>query len=245
MEPPARPTGSCGSDVAAFDFDDTLIRGDSLLPFLSLAVGRARVARAVTVLGPRFAAAMIGAGGRDAVKAALIGRLLRGFPAASLADSGQAYARTLAGRLRPDMVERVEWHRGQGHRLIVVSASLTVYLEPLAALCGFDRVLATNLEVGTDGLLTGRLLGANVRGREKVVRLSEWLAGDPCRIWAYGNRGGDRFLLSAADHGHLVRRRRVTDWNTGRPARNGGPAAVPKGTASVPPHAPERGRRPV
>ena len=205
-----------GRDVAAFDFDDTLIDGDSFLPFLSLAVGRARLGRALTTLGPRIAAALLGVGARDAAKAALVGRLLTGFPATQLAEIGQSYARVLADRLRPDIAQIIEWHRGQGHRLVIISASLTVYLEPLAEIRHFDKVLATGLEVGTDGLLTGRLLGANVRGREKVVRLSEWLAGDSCRIWAYGNRGGDRFLLSAADHGYLVRRRRVTEWTAAR-----------------------------
>lgn len=205
-------SGHPGREVAAFDFDKTLIGGDSFLPFLALAVGRVRVGRALATLGPRIAAALLGAGGRDAAKAALVDRLLKGFPADRLAEIGQSYARVLADRLRPDMLERVEWHRGQGHRLVIVSASLTVYLEPLAEIRHFDQVLATALEVGADGLLTGRLLGANVRGREKVGRLSEWLAGDSCRIWAYGNRGGDRFLLSAADHGYLIRGRRVTEW---------------------------------
>lgn len=234
-----------GRDVAAFDFDDTLIDGDSLLPFLSLAVGRVRVGRALAALGPKIAAALLGVGERDAAKAALLGRLLRGFPANQLAEIGQSYAHMLADRLRPDMVERVEWHRVQGHRLVIVSASLTLYLVPLAEIRHFDKVLATALEVGADGLLTGRLLGANVRGREKVLRLSEWLAGDSCRIWAYGNRGGDRFLLSTADQGYLIRRGRVMAWTPAMAGRKGTAEALARGAAGVSPHGPERPERPV
>ncbi len=79
-----------------------------------------------------------------------------------------------------------------------------MYLAPTGAALGFDQVLATQLEVGDDGLLTGRLRGPNVRGVEKSARLRAWLAATlpdtPYRLWAYGDSAGDRELLAMADH---------------------------------------------
>jgi phosphatidylglycerophosphatase C len=196
--------------VAAFDFDGTLIPRDSFVPFLLRVTGRRSFGQ--TLIGS--SASMLRAYGvkrnRDASKAALVARLLRGYPAERLTVLGQAFSAELAGRLRPAMAERINWHREQGHRLVLVSASLDVYLEPLGQRLGFDGVLATSLEVGDDGLLTGRLQGTNVRGAEKEARLRSWMAahlGDvPVELWAYGDSPGDRQLLAMADHPLLVGR---------------------------------------
>jgi phosphatidylglycerophosphatase C len=195
--------------VAAFDFDGTLAPGDSLLPFLVRVCGRRRVAQALVAFGPAIGWALAGRGDRHAVKEAFVGRLLRGRDADAVARVGQAFAAGLLGRVRPGMLERVAWHRDEGHELVMVSASLTVYLEPLGAALGFDHVLATGLEVGADGRLTGWLLGANVRGPEKAARLTDWLGADAtdCELWAYGDSSGDEDLLALAQAAFRVSRR--------------------------------------
>jgi len=210
--------------VAAFDFDGTLARGDSLIPFLVMVRGRARVGAALSAMGPSIAWALAGRGDRDAAKEALVGRLLRGLPADEVAAQGEAYALELAERrLRPDMAERVAWHREEGHELVIVSASLRDYLDPLGRMLGFDRVLATALEAGDDGRLTGRLLGGNVRGPEKAARLRAYLDGGgpggaggidgaECELWAYGDSEGDHDLFALASTAYLVGRRGIRPW---------------------------------
>lgn len=189
--------------VAAFDFDGTITRGDCLGPFLASVVGRARVYRALALRSPVLAGALVGLGDRDEEKERLVGKLLAGRSAAEIHDAGARFADRLASEqpFRTQALERLAWHRGEGHEIVIVSASLDVYLEPLAPALGVDHVLCTGLEAGTDGLLTGRLLGGNVRGSEKARRLRAWL-GDRGRVelWAYGNGSGDRELLAMADH---------------------------------------------
>jgi HAD superfamily hydrolase (TIGR01490 family) len=190
--------------VAAFDFDGTLIEGDSFVPFLVSVVGRRALASALVRSTPSLAMG----GRRDVMKAALIARLLRGYPCAQLRAQGEVFATELSGKVRPSMIERLEWHREQGHRLAVVSASLEVYLSPFGRNLRFDGILATTLEVGADGRLTGRLNGANVRRGEKAARLRQWLAaeldGARYELWAYGDSTGDKELLAMADHPHRV-----------------------------------------
>src|SRR4051812_40921465 len=171
--------------------------------------GRRRVAGALAVQWPRIAAALAGLGDRDAAKVALVGRLLTGMPAATVAEAVQAFASRLERRLRPDMVEQLQWHQAEGHRTVIVSASLAVYLEPVGRRLAVDEVLATDLAVGDDGRLTGGLVGANVRGPEKACRLGAYLAaaGEECELWAYGDSKGDRELLAMADHPQRVGRR--------------------------------------
>jgi phosphatidylglycerophosphatase C len=194
--------------VAAFDFDGTLARRDTLVPFLRRVRGTHRVAAAagLAALGPSRRE-------RDLLKVAVLGRLFRGMPADRLDALGRAYLPTLVGLLRPEMVERVRWHRDQGHAVVIVSASLGAYLRPLAEHLDLDAALAVELVAGADGRLTGEVVGGlNTRGPEKVARLRAW-AGQRLgpaaefELWAYGDSPGDADLLAAADHPTWVGRR--------------------------------------
>lgn len=194
--------------VAAFDLDGTLTRGDTLLPFLQQLCGTRVVMRALALQSTALVRAAAGRGDRDAAKAALLARLLAGRHVEAVEPVVRSYTdRVVMSHLRSDVMERVGWHRAQGHTLLVVSASPELYVDPIARRLGFDAVIATRLEIDADGRLTGRLAGANVRGQEKVLRLRAQLGEEPARLWAYGNSEGDRELLAAADDAVLVTRR--------------------------------------
>ncbi len=128
--------------------------------------------------------------------------LLGGRTAGSVVGAGHAYADHLWDRqkFRPEMMERLRWHRSDGHEIVIVSASLDSYLTPLAPRLGVGHVISTSLEVDDRGLVTGRLAGGNVRGPEKARRLRAWLGDGPVELWAYGDSSGDDELLAMADH---------------------------------------------
>ena len=196
-------------NVAAFDFDGTITLGDTLLPFLWRTAGRARTTRAVLALSIGISRSMGHGSWRDAAKEDLVRRLLTGRPVAGLEEAAESFADHLvAGHLRRDTLERIEFHRAAGHELVVVSASPEVYVEPVARRLGIATALGTRLEVGADGRLTGRLLGRNCRGPEKVRRLREWLGGEPSVVMAYGDSKGDRELLAFAGEGGVLLTRR-------------------------------------
>ena len=72
--------------------------------------------------------------------------------------------------------------------------------------------MCTQLERDAHGVLTGRLVGPNCRGPEKVRRLENWLAAHDITdavLWAYGDSAGDDALLARADHPVRVGRRPV------------------------------------
>ena len=213
-----------GRRIAAFDFDGTLTRRDTLLPFLARACGPTTFGRTISRIAPDAVRARAGRSPseehhRDVTKAALLRALLTGRPADWFADQGRQYATTLGAKLRPEMVEQVRWHRDAGHELVIVSASLATYLEPFAAAYGVDHVIAVELEVTPDGLLSGEMSGPNVRGEEKAVRLRRWLGGDEPEVrWAYGNSSGDTELLALADVPVWVAGRRRTPHANDRPA---------------------------
>jgi len=194
--------------VAVFDFDGTVTDRDSLLPFLVAAFGRRRVAAAFAVQPLAFAGALLRVMPIDAFKRRVLRRLVKDTPAPRLRAIGPAYARALASRVRPGALERIAWHRSQGHLLVLASATLDVYLDHVGAQLGFDHVLCTRLasRPGDDGVerLTGALDGRDCTGPEKLRRLAA-LLGDlrAHELHAYGDSAGDRELLAAADHAHF------------------------------------------
>ena len=200
MSDPAVAEASPSRPLAAFDLDGTLTRRDTLMPFLLRTVGAGRAYGAVAASAlPLARAVALGGTHRDSAKAAVLRRVLAGVPLAELAQAAESYAdHVVAAGLRPDVRARVDWHRAEGHELVLVSASPELYVTPIGRRLGFDDVLATRLEVDADGRLTGRLLGANCRGPEKVARLREWRRDGLVLAYAYGDSSGDREMLALA-----------------------------------------------
>jgi phosphatidylglycerophosphatase C len=198
------PAASC---VAAFDFDGTLSTRDNFLPYLRTVAGTRDLARAIAAAAPALAASRRDPSQRDVAKAIVLRGTLAGRREAYLRDVGERYARLVVARyLAPDTMARLQDHRAQGHEIVLVSASLHVYLDPIAALLGADAVLATALEVDADGRCTGEIAGENVRGVEKVRRLDAWLDGRDAVIHAYGDSAGDDELLARAHHAIRVKK---------------------------------------
>lgn len=194
--------------VAAFDFDGTLSTRDNFMPFLRLVAGTPAIGSAITAGAVRCGARGRRAWSRDDIKAEVVRRLFAGRSAAAIDVLARGFADDIVrSYLRSEMVEQADWHRTQGHELVIVSASLGSYLRPVAERLRFDAVLATELEVAPDGRLTGRFVGANVRGAEKARRLDAWIGDRAAYVWAYGDSSGDRMLWARADEARRVGKR--------------------------------------
>ena len=187
-------------DLALFDFDGTITRGDSWTPFMGLATGPVRKALGYTVLLP------VGAGYYAGLVAGRTARPLythvafRGVEAQRVRDIGARYAaNVLPPTIQPRALERIAWHKGNGDTVVVVSASLRVYVQPWCDHVGIECI-ATELEE-RDGRFTGRLLGGECTGPEKAVRVRQrYDLRQFNQIYAYGDTDEDRELLSLAHH---------------------------------------------
>jgi phosphatidylglycerophosphatase C len=194
--------------IAAFDFDGTLTKADTLGPFLREVSGNAAFLRAFAADAPRLALAGIGAGSRDAAKERMLRRLLGGRAHTDLAARGRAYGEHIAAtQMRSEMIDRVRWHLAEGHELVIVSASLDLYLDRAAEVLGIPTVLCSRLELDADRRVTGALIGGNCRGPAKLRRIREHFGDGGYELWAYGDSAGDREMLAAADHPVRIERR--------------------------------------
>ncbi|MEQ1526782.1 MAG: HAD family hydrolase [Gallionella sp.] len=188
--------------VAAFDFDGTLTRHDTMFPFLLFVVGRSAFIRHCIKLLPTLIGYKLGIVRNNIAKERVFICFLSGMCVVELRHKAEQFAvQKLPALLRIEAMQRLTWHRQQGHRCVVISASLAIYLRPWANQVGFDDVLATQLEILQDEKITGKLSGGNCFGTEKVKRL-EKLLGDRAgyTLYAYGDSSGDKELLAYADY---------------------------------------------
>lgn len=184
--------------VAAFDVDNTLTVRDCVVPFMRSVVGTSRLMK-VMLSNAGKTIQSVRRRDRDALKAKFVAGVFAGKNADEIEALGVQFASKVAERwLRSDVATRMRWHQEQGHVVILVSASLGVYLHPLGDLLEVDAVLCTELEE-VDGVLSGQLIGKNCRGDEKVSRVQKWReeAGIDVQdlVYAYGDSSGDKQLL--------------------------------------------------
>jgi HAD superfamily hydrolase (TIGR01490 family) len=188
--------------VAAFDFDGTLTSHDTLFPFLLHVAGPLRFSLKLITLLPTLTLYTLGLLRNDIAKVIVLRRFLDNMELPTLQQQALEFAENkLPTLVRSEAMQRLSWHKQQGHRCVVVSASLEIYLQPWASKVGFNDVLSSRLEALDSGRTSGNLLGENCFGPEKMRRL-ETLLGPRVGyiLFAYGDSRGDKELLSAADY---------------------------------------------
>lgn len=200
--------------LSVFDFDGTLTRRDSFVPFLRFAFGNGFFARRMLrMIWPslRYMGRRIS---RDELKAQLIQTFLAGVKEQWVAQKAVVFKSQAWARLmRPQGVISVKQELASGAEVTICSASPALVLKPFAEQLGI-KLIGTELEV-IDGVLTGRISGDNCRCEAKVLRL-EAVYGvlTQYRMRAWGDTRGDHELLAAAQDAHW--RHFHPAWQRGR-----------------------------
>ena len=184
---------------AFFDFDGTLIPGDSIAAFVRYArkrgimprrdFFRALLAAAGYVLGLVSAA--------DSKNAALRFRM-RLSPADREALDRDFVRDCLLPRVYPQAQACLDLHRQAGRETVLVTASTENYMQIVADELGFSALLATPLR--PDGTV-----GENCKGEEKPRRIRAWLReqnreADFAASFAYGDSKSDLPMLLLCGH---------------------------------------------
>jgi HAD superfamily hydrolase (TIGR01490 family) len=138
-------------------------------------------------------------------KERLLSYFFKGMPHSEFVAYGQAFRPVIEKHLRHDIVARLQQHIADGDNTYIITASIDEWVRPYAETLHITALLATQMEVGSDGCLTGRFATRNCHGSEKVWRLMQV---EPYRndyhLTAYGDSKGDRALFYEADKSYKV-----------------------------------------
>lgn len=182
------------------DFDGTLTKGDTLSRFLLFAVPWPRLAVGSVVLIFKFLQLLLsGQWSNEAGKAAVLSEFFKGKTIDALEGLGIAFCQQkIPKALRGSLLESLREAKQKGDTVVIVSASLGVWLRPFCTQEGFD-LLCTELAFQS-GVFTGSFATPNCKGPEKARRIREAydLAGYK-KIIAYGDSRGDYEMFALAD----------------------------------------------
>jgi phosphatidylglycerophosphatase C len=200
------PEGTAGGGLAVFDLDGTITRHDTLMPFVLDCLWRRpwRVPR--LLLLPLLAAGYLLHRDRGRFKGALIRATIGGLPQAWLEARAAAFVpRLLRHGLFAEALRAIEEHRARGDRLLLMSASIDLYVPLIGRALGFGQTICSRVRWNPDGTLDGRLASANCHGQEKRRCLQALLAREPAqRLYAYGNSGSDLPHMRLASQAYLI-----------------------------------------
>lgn len=187
------------TSIALFDFDGTLTKKDSLLDFLQFTIGFPKLLLGSVCLSPVLLAYFFKRLDNHSAKERIIGYFFSGWNEDRLKAAGDRYAlKRIPQILRLDGKKCLQWHRQQGHRICIVSASPDIWLKAWASEQKI-YLIATRLEM-CDRRFTGKFAGRNCHGVEKIHRIkAQFNLGAYDMIYAYGDSAGDRPMLALAD----------------------------------------------
>ena len=161
--------------IYAFDFDGTITNCDSLIAIIRYVSGSRRLL--LWILSHLHLLLLMKAGlySNNKLKQQLCRHIFAGMTEDALAE---------------------------GSTVCIISASPSIWVRPFFRSCSGIEFLCTEME-SSRGVITGRFIGSNCYGQEKVNRL---LLHHPDRdtyeLTAFGDSRGDRELLAFADYSH-------------------------------------------
>lgn len=183
--------------LAFFDFDGTLTRCDTFIPYCLIAL--LNQPKRIFGLKQVFRGCVDFAKGniqRQELKEAFVRTFLGNASLGDIKNWNKIFFRLMFPlTLRNKGLKKVRQHKQRGDRIYIVSASPDIYLKPLAVRWGLDGAICTKLEWKNERL-TGRILGKNCRGEEKARRVRALFSEtELIGSFGYGNSDGDRQLL--------------------------------------------------
>ncbi|WP_122816139.1 HAD family hydrolase [Nocardioides pantholopis] len=199
----SRPT------AAFFDLDKTIIAKSSTLAFSRPFQAGGLISRRA-VLRSTYAQFVYLVGGADHDQMEkmrqFMSQLCAGWDVATVKE---IVAETLHHIVDPlvydEAVSLIEEHRLAGRDVVIVSASGSEVVEPIGAMLGADRVIATRMEV-EDGRYTGGIaFYAYAEEKARAIReLADEAGYDLAECYAYSDSVTDAPMLGAVGHPYAV-----------------------------------------
>jgi HAD superfamily hydrolase (TIGR01490 family) len=214
--------------LAVFDLDRTITTHGTFTPWLLRFVKR-RPWRLITVpviLGAAIAYKLKILTRKD-LKQVMLKCITSGVPASEVARVNDEFVRSWIPRMcRPGSLVQIEQHKKNGDIIVLATASNDIHAVPIAKALGIEHVVATRAEVAADGSLTGRILGPNCYGADKLDMIKAALVTfQDAKSVAYSDHHSDLPMLEWAGQGIAVnpnaklraiaekRGMEIRDWN--------------------------------
>lgn len=186
-------------EIAFFDFDGTISHKDSFIGFIKHSQGLFRFMGGILILSPVILGLFTHLIPNHKAKEIFLIYFFKGMHLDTFKRLCTSYSMNkLPSIIKTDALQKIQWHKNQNHRVVVVSASIRDWLDPFLSSLDIE-LIATELEL-SNNKLTGHLKTKNCYGIEKVRRIHEIIdTKQYTKIYAYGDSRGDKEMLELAD----------------------------------------------
>ncbi|WP_291493054.1 HAD-IB family hydrolase [Desulfurella sp.] len=186
-------------NLALFDFDGTISTKDSTIEFTKYLKSKRDLLKGAIKLLPQIVLYKLNLYNDQALKESFIEYFFRGIDEEFFKSKAQDFSLNILPKLiRSVALDKINWHKTQKDRVIIISASFECILKPWCDKNNLE-LIATKLEF-INHIVTGKLLTKNCKGKEKVNRIKELLdLNDYQLIYAYGDSRGDKEMLKLAN----------------------------------------------
>lgn len=188
--------------IAFFDFDGTITTKDTLLEFIKFSKGTAGFYFGFIINSPYLVAYKLKLISNQKAKEKVLQFFFKGTPVEQFQALCDRFSQqVLPGLVRKKALEEIEKLKKDGVTIVVVSASPEYWIIKWAEDNGMQTI-STRLEI-KEGKLTGKILGKNCHGEEKVIRIQEsFVLSEYEKIFAYGDSSGDKPMIKLASDGY-------------------------------------------
>jgi len=187
--------------LAVFDFDGTITNGDTFLDFARFSIGTPLLL--LKIIGGSFYTALriLQTRSFSEGKEVLFGAIFAHVEESYFLEKTRRYSLEQLPRLiKPQALKKIDWHKSQGHTLVILTASVDSWIKPWAEKNNFTYVIATELEI-IDGRLTGKFKTKNCVGKEKARRIIQAFPNlRDYSVYGYGNSRQDSYFLDLVDY---------------------------------------------
>lgn len=189
--------------VVVFDFDGTLIKGDTFIDFVRFSRGDYCFLKGLILNSFYLVAYKLGLYPNWKAKERLFYYYFKGLSFDTFQNLGRAYASEI--KFNSSQLKVLKKHQSEGADIYVITASIEEWVIPYCETLNIRNVLGTKIEV-KDGYLTGYFASKNCFGIEKVNRFLEVEPNrDTYFLYAYGDSRGDDEIIAFSDIGCKVK----------------------------------------
>lgn len=194
-------------NLALFDFDGTLYPKDSFTGFIFFTLSKRHIVKKGLTILPWIQAYYLRLYPAHAMRPRLFQTMFEGISADVVENLVYEYAKQLVKKLDPALLQQLSLHQQRGDHIVLVSASVDLYLAPICELLNIE-LICTETEI-RNGILTGRYSSQDCSREQKKLRiLQRYNLEDYQYIYAYGNSEEDLDMLSLADHPYMMGQRK-------------------------------------
>ncbi|AXQ21765.1 HAD-IB family hydrolase [Acinetobacter wuhouensis] len=196
-------TSKTYKNLALFDFDGTLCKKDSFTGFIFYALSKRHIVKQGIKILPWIQAYYLNIYPAHAMRIKLFKSMFKNANAAEILDLVEDYCSRLIEQLDQSLYQRLIDHQNQGDDVVLVSASVDIYLEVMCQILKID-LICTETEI-INGIFTGDYSTPDCSSEQKRIRILEKYELDQYEnIYAYGNSIEDNEMLSLADFKYMV-----------------------------------------